>query len=73
MRSIKSFLRKLDMFGVSYNFRYKSREKYQTSLGGFFILLFVILVLGMGIYYFIPFIVRLFIVFRMIHLKRSII
>ena len=58
MRSIKSFLRKLDMFGVSYNFRYKSREKYQTSLGGFFILLFVILVLGMGIYYFIPFIGR---------------
>ena len=58
MRSMKSFLRKIDIFGVYYNFRYKNREKYQTSLGGFFILLFVILVCVMGIYYFIPFMDR---------------
>ena len=58
MRSMKNFLRKIDIFGVYYNFRYKNREKYQTSLGGFFILLFVILVCVMGIYYFIPFMDR---------------
>ena len=58
MRSMKTFLRKIDIFGVYYNFRYKNREKYQTSLGGFFILLFVILVCVMGIYYFIPFMDR---------------
>ena len=58
MRSIKRFLRKIDLFGISYNFRYKSREKYQTSLGGFFILLFIMLMCFMGIYYFIPFMDR---------------
>ena len=55
---MKSFLRKIDLFGVSYNFSYKGREKYQTSFGGVFILLFMILVCVMGIYYFIPFIER---------------
>ena len=58
MRTIKSFLRKIDLFGVYYNFRYKSREKYQTPFGGLFVLVFIILVCFMGIYYFIPFINR---------------
>ena len=58
MRPMKSFLRKIDLFGVYYNFRYKSKERYQTSFGGLFILLFIILVFVMGIYYFIPFINR---------------
>ena len=58
MRPIKKILTKIDLFGVTYNFKYKSKEKYQTSLGGFFILIFVILVCFMGIYYFIPFINR---------------
>ena len=58
MRPIKKLLTKIDLFGVTYNFKYKSKEKYQTSLGGFFILIFVILVCFMGIYYFIPFINR---------------
>lgn len=58
MNSVKSFLRALDIFGVNFSFRYKSKEKYQTSLGGFFVILFFILVVGMGIYYFIPFINR---------------
>ena len=58
MRTIKSFLRKIDLFGVYYNFRYKSREKYQTPFGGLFILIFIILVCFIGIYYFIPFINR---------------
>ena len=58
MRPIKKLLTKIDLFGVTYNFKYKSKEKYQTSFGGFFILIFVILVCFMGIYYFIPFINR---------------
>ena len=58
MRLMKSFLRKIDLFGVYYNFNYKGREKYQTPIGGLFILLFIILVCVMGIYYFIPFIDR---------------
>ena len=58
MRSMKSFLRKIDLFGVYYNFNYKGREKYQTSFGGLFILLFIILVCVMTVYYFIPFINR---------------
>ena len=58
MKSIKNFLSIIDIFGVTYTFRYKEREKYGTSLGGFFIILLLILVLVMGIYYFIPFINR---------------
>ena len=58
MNSIKNFLRALDIFGVNFSFRYKTKEKYQTSLGGFIIILFFIVVLVVGIYYFIPFINR---------------
>jgi hypothetical protein len=48
----------IDIFGVNYNFRYKEKEKYQTALGGFIIILFAILAITMVIYYFIPFINR---------------
>ena len=53
--SIKSFLRKLDVFGVPYAFKYRDKEKYRTALGGLFVLLFIGAALFMGIYYFIPF------------------
>ena len=55
MKNIKNFLKTCDLFGVTYAFRYKTKEKYQTSLGGLFNLLFLIYVLSLGIYYFIPF------------------
>ena len=58
MKSIQNFFTAIDIFGVSYGFRYKDREKYQTALGGFIIILFLILVIVVGIYYFIPFINR---------------
>ena len=58
MKIILNFFRTIDIFGVNYNFRYKSKEKYQTAIGGFFVLLFFVVVLVMGIYYFIPFINR---------------
>ena len=55
MRNIKGFLRKFDVFGVPYSFKYKSKEKYYTSIGGFFTLLFIALALFFGIYNFLPF------------------
>ena len=58
METIKYFLRTIDIFGISYSFRYKQKERYQTVLGGFILFLFFILVLVLGIYYFIPFINR---------------
>ena len=55
MKEIKGFLRTLDIFGTTFSFRYKDRERYQTISGGIIIILFIILVLVVGIYYFIPF------------------
>ena len=55
MKSIKQFLRKLDVFGVPYSFKYRDKEKYTTALGGLFVVLFIAAALFMGIYYFIPF------------------
>ena len=55
MEFITSYLRKIDVFGVLYTFKYKSEEKYTTSIGGLVVILFIILSLGFGIYYFIPF------------------
>ena len=56
MKSIKKFLRKLDVFGVPMNFRYKSKYKYSTSLGGFTLILFCLLSSIIVIYYLIKFI-----------------
>ena len=58
MSAIKSFFTMVDIFGVNYNFRYKDKEKYQTALGGFIVILFVIAAITMAIYYFIPFVNR---------------
>ena len=58
MSAILNFLAVLDIFGTFFNFRYKEKEKYQTAFGGFILILFIALALGMGIYYFIPFINR---------------
>ena len=55
MKRLKEYIRKLDSFGVSYNFKYKSKEKYTTSFGGIVTLLFIGLALFIGIYNFIPF------------------
>ena len=58
MNSIAKFFTMIDLFGVNYNFRYKDKEKYQTALGGFIVILFVVVAVAMAIYYFIPFINR---------------
>ena len=58
MKSFRNFLRRIDIFGVPFNFRYKTKDKYSTPCGGFLFLLFVALSLTFGIYYLIPFINR---------------
>ena len=58
MNSFKNFFRAIDIFGINFYFRYKNKEKYQTSLGGFIVILFCIVVVVVEIYYFIPFINR---------------
>ena len=55
MKTIKNFLRTIDIFGITLSFKYKQKERYQTILGGFILILFLILVIIVGIYYFIPF------------------
>ena len=51
MNAIKKFLTMVDIFGVNYNFRYKDKEKYQTPLGGFILLLFAGVAIGKAILY----------------------
>ena len=58
MKKFKYFLRKIDLFGAPFNFKYKKSEKNSTPLGGLIILIFIILSLTFGIYYLIPFINR---------------
>ena len=49
MKGIKKFLKKLDIFGVNLNFKYKADDTYTTALGGLVILLFCGVALGFGI------------------------
>ena len=55
MKGIKNILKKIDIFGSPFNFKYKSKDRYSTSFGGLFIVIFFIIALTFGIYYFIPF------------------
>ena len=55
MDNIKNIIRTFDIYGITYSFRYKNKERYQTLSGGIIVILFLILVLIVGIYYLIPF------------------
>ena len=55
MEKIIDLIKELDIYGITYSFRYKNKERYQTALGGIIVILFFILVIVLGIYYFIPF------------------
>ena len=55
MKALNEFIKKFDLFGVSLTFKYKSKEKYTTFLGGIITLLFITLALVVGIFNFIPF------------------
>ncbi len=39
---IKGFIKKVDLFGVSFSFKYKCEEKYSTYTGGIICLIFCI-------------------------------
>ena len=73
MKTLKNFFLSINIFGITYSFRYKDKEKYQTVSGGVFLILFIILVLAFGIYNFIPFINRknYAIVYYTMHLAAS--
>ena len=43
LKKIKNFLKKIDYFGVQFNFQYKSNDKYHTILGGIVFLIFMII------------------------------
>ena len=58
MKTFKDFLRKIDIFGVPFNFKYKTKDRFSTPLGGFLLLLFASLTLAFGIYYLLPFLNR---------------
>ena len=55
MKSFKGFLRKIDIFGVPFNFKYQTKDKYSTPLGGFILLVIISLSLVFGVYYLLPF------------------
>ena len=55
MKPVRKFLKRFDVFGEPYSFKYKNEEKYNTATGGFILILFSILSIAFGIYYFIPF------------------
>ena len=39
METINYFLSAIDIFGTTYSFRYKQKERYQTVLGGFILII----------------------------------
>ena len=55
MIRIKKLLKKFDVFGVPFSFKYKNEGSFTTALGGFFFIIFLIVLTVVGIYYFIPF------------------
>ena len=55
MNTIRSYLQKIDVFGVPYSFKYKNKDKYMSATGGLFVFLFIGVTIFIGIYYFIPF------------------
>ena len=55
MKSIRKFLKTIDVFGVPFLFLYKNKSKYSTSLGGLTFIIFCIFAIFVTIYTFIPF------------------
>ena len=55
MIRIKKLLKKFDVFGVPFSFKYKNEGSFTTAAGGFFFIIFLIVLIVIGIYYFIPF------------------
>lgn len=58
MEVLKRGLRKLDVFGIAFTFRFNKKETYSTSLGGLFVILFSFAALYLGFYNLMGFIHR---------------
>ena len=43
MKDVKSYIRKIDVFGVPYTFKYRSQEKYTSATGGLFVYYLLVL------------------------------
>ena len=48
MEKLKKFLRKIDFFGVNFVFKFNQKETYITSLGGLFMIIFIIIGIVLG-------------------------
>ena len=58
MDFLKEALRKLDIFGIPFTFKYNKKDNYPTPLGGIFIILFAVVALYLGISKLISFLYR---------------
>ena len=58
MEKINKFFEWIDRFNVPISFRYKKDDNYSTFLGGLISTIIILLTVGFGIYYFIPFVNR---------------
>ena len=54
LSSIRQFLKSLDYFGVVFNFKYKSEERYRSATGGLGFILFLAIAFTYGIINLIP-------------------
>ena len=55
MKAFRPCFRKFDIFGSPFSFKYKGEGKYKTSVGGFLFAGYILVVIVIGTYYFIPF------------------
>ena len=56
MKTFKNFLKSIDLSGLPFTFKYKSKDKYSTSLGGLILIFYGVVVIFFVVYYLIQFI-----------------
>lgn len=54
-KKIKRFLKNIDLFKLTFSFKYKSKEEYSTTLGAFFCFIFYIASLSIFVIKYIPY------------------
>ena len=54
-KKIFNFIKKVDLFNVPFNFKYKNNDKYSTLFGGIISILFILLFIYLFIYSLIPY------------------
>ena len=58
MKALKKFLKKIDLSGLPFTFKYKSKDKYSTSLGGLILIFYGCVVIYFVVYYLLQFIYK---------------